>query len=95
MKSRLVSRNITVNGRRTSMRLEEACWEAIDQICTHEGVNLNVLCSAIDQRTRSSSRTAAVRAFIVTYFRDLAMDHGLLNAGRVMTLIPELAGRAR
>ena len=90
MKSRLVSRNITVNGRRTSMRLEEVCWEAIDEICIHESVNLNVLCTAIDQRSRNSSRTAAVRAFIVTYFRDLAEGSGFLNAGRIKGLIPNL-----
>jgi len=88
MKSRLISRNIIINGRRTSMRLEEASWEAIDEICSHEGVSLNVLCSAIDQRRNSSSRTAAVRAFIVTYFRDVARENGGFPAGRVDSLIP-------
>jgi predicted DNA-binding ribbon-helix-helix protein len=28
-KSTLISRNITVNGKRTSMRLEPAMWEAL------------------------------------------------------------------
>ena len=91
MKSRLVSRNITVNGRRTSMCLEEVCCDAIDEICIHESVNQNVLCTAIDQRSRNSSRTASVRAFIVSYFRDLAENSGFVNAGRIKRLIPNLA----
>ena len=91
MKSRLVSRNITVNGHRTSMRLEEASWEAIDDICRHEGVSLNELCSAIDHRRSTSSRTSAVRAFIVTYFRQLVADGGSFKSGHVGKLIPELS----
>ena len=90
MKSRLVSRNIMVNGRRTSMRLEEVCWDTIDEICIHESVNLHVLCTAIDQRSRNSSRMAAVRASIVTNFRGLAEGSGFLNAGRIKRLIPNL-----
>ena len=55
-----------------------------------ESVNLHVLCTAIDQRSRNSSRTAAVRASIVTYFRDLAKGSGFLNAGRIKGLNPDL-----
>ncbi|MDD9877942.1 MAG: ribbon-helix-helix domain-containing protein [Magnetovibrio sp.] len=91
MKSQLISRNITVNGRRTSMRLEEAAWEAIDDICAHEGVSINDLCTAIDQRRSTSSRTATVRAFIVTYFREAVAEAGGLTGGHVNTLIPDFS----
>lgn len=91
MKNRLMSRNIVVNGRRTSMRLEEAGWEAIDEICSLEGITLNELCTAIDLRNSGSSRTAAVRAFIFTYFRLLARESGHQSRGRVGKLIPGFA----
>jgi len=86
-----MSRNIVVNGHRTSMRLEEAGWEAIDDICRHENISLNDLCTAIDQRRSNSSRTAAVRAFIITYFRQLVAESGILPGGHVGKLIPELS----
>jgi len=90
MKSRLVSRNIVVNGHRTSIRLEEASWDAIEDICRFEGVNLNTICSAIDQRRTGSSRTAAVRAFIIAYFREIVAESGRLPSGQAGKMIPEL-----
>jgi len=90
MNSQLISRNITVNGRRTSMRLESASWEAIDDICQFESVHINDLCTAIDQRRKGSSRTSAVRAFIITYFRHVALETGSMSGGHVNAIIPEL-----
>jgi len=91
MNSKLTSRNITVNGRRTSIRLEGAAWEAIDDICHFEGLHINDLCTAIDRRRNGSSRTAAVRAFIVTYFRHIVVEAGGLSGGHVNQLFPELS----
>jgi len=66
----LISKNITVDGRRTSIRLERASWEALDDICSAEGVTLHDLCTMIDQRKNGGSRTSAVRSFIVSYYRE-------------------------
>ena len=91
MKSRLISRNIKINGRRTSMRLEEATWEAIDEICVFEDVSLHVLCSAIDECRDNSSRTSAVRAFIITYFHKFAAECGGLTSGRAEDMLAGLS----
>ncbi|HBC09625.1 MAG TPA: hypothetical protein DC046_18890 [Rhodospirillaceae bacterium] len=69
MQSKLISRNVTVNGRRTSLRLENATWDALDQICECEKTTVHELCSMIESVRFGSSRTSTVRAFIVTYFR--------------------------
>ncbi len=86
MESRLISRNVTVNGHRTSLRLEQDIWGALDEICEREGVNVHGLCTLIEQRRANSSRTAAVRAFILGYFREAASDVGHQNAGHGVLL---------
>jgi predicted DNA-binding ribbon-helix-helix protein len=93
MKARLVSKNVTINGRRTSLRLEQASWEALTDICKCEGLTLHELCSLVDNNRHGSSRTSAVRAFIVTYFRTLARDHGALVGGTASAILPGLASR--
>ena len=93
MKTLLLSRNVTINGRRTSLRLEQASWEAIDEICGCEGVSLHELCTMIENQRNGSSRTSAVRAFIVTYFRTAATDQGHVLTGTASSILPEMAAR--
>ena len=93
MKSLLLSRNVTINGRRTSLRLEQASWEAIDEICASEGVTSHELCSMIEGQRGGSSRTSAVRAFIVTYFRTAATNKGAALSGTASSILPEMAAR--
>lgn len=81
MTNRLNTRNVTVNGRRTSLRLEGAIWDALVDICAREKLTLHQVCSLIDQRRDGTSRTSAVRAFVVTYFRMATTDDGHAKAG--------------
>jgi len=93
MKTNLISKNVTINGRRTSLRLEQTSWEAMSDICKCEGLTIHELCSLIDNRRDGSSRTSAVRAFIVNYFRAVAAEYGALQKGIASTILPELVGR--
>ena len=79
--SKLVSRNVTISGHRTSIRLEVHMWEAFDEICAREGLNPHQLCAMIDDNRQSSSRTAAVRAFAVNYFRTASTEDGHRSVG--------------
>lgn len=81
MNSRLQSRNVTVDGHRTSLRLEQDVWEALEEICSREGMTVHEVCTLVEQRRTGSSRTAAVRAFILGYFREAASDTGHVRAG--------------
>jgi predicted DNA-binding ribbon-helix-helix protein len=85
----LISRNVTIGARRTSLRLEREIWEALEDICQREKVSLNEMCCTIDQYRHNSNRTSAIRAFIVTYFRALATS--VENGSSPM----ELTGRVR
>ena len=74
MKHGLVAKNVTVGNLRTSLRLEPEIWEALDELCAREGITIRQLCTLIDDYRRGNSRTSAVRAFAVTYFRMAAAD---------------------
>ncbi len=64
-----VSRNFRVNGRRTSIRLEHAMWQAFEDIAARENSPLRELCATIDAKRHGGNLTAAVRLFIIGYFR--------------------------
>jgi len=72
--SRQVSRNVVVSGRRTSMRLESSLWDALEEIARREGGSVNELCGRIDSRRGEMSLTGAVRAALVSYYRDMLED---------------------
>ncbi len=93
MKAILKSKNVTINGRRTSLRLERISWDAMVDICQCEGLTIHELCSLIDNRRNGASRTSAVRAFIVSYYRAAAAENGALQKGIASTILPELAAR--
>lgn len=81
MSQGLISRNVTINGWRTSLRLENEIWEAVSEICEHENVTVHQLFTLVDGRRGRSSRTSAIRAFIVAYFRNASTDKGHFKAG--------------
>jgi predicted DNA-binding ribbon-helix-helix protein len=70
--STLVNRNVTVNGRRTSVRLEPAMWDALREIAARERRTLHDIVTEIDGRREASSLTAAIRVYIVVYWRERA-----------------------
>lgn len=70
--STLVIRNIVVAGRRTSVRLEPAMWEALREIARRRRLSLHALVTEIARHRRASSLTAAIRVYIVDYYRAAA-----------------------
>jgi predicted DNA-binding ribbon-helix-helix protein len=79
--STLVNRNVFIAGRRTSLRLEPAMWDGLAEIRRRENITLHALCDLIDQRRQASSLTAAIRVFIMTYFRAAATEEGHASNG--------------
>lgn len=79
--SRLVNRNVTAAGGRTSMRLEPEIWDALAEICRREGCDLRGLIRRIDKETLQGGRTSAVRVFVLQYFRAAATEEGHAAAG--------------
>lgn len=80
--STLVSRNINVQGRRTSVRLEPEMWAALRDIARREGCKTHDLCSLIAARKNPrTSLTAAIRVFLMLYYRAASTDEGHRRAG--------------
>ena len=81
-KSNLVSRNITVDGHRTSVRLEPEMWNGLRDICRRERLTLHQVCTFVAKaKPANSSLTAAIRVFIMAYFRAAATEDGHSKAG--------------
>lgn len=71
-RSTLISSNVTVAGHRTSVRLEPAMWDALAYVCKAEQKSVHRLVSEIAQRQDESSLTAAIRVYLMRYFRAAA-----------------------
>lgn len=81
-KSTLVSRNITVLNRRTSVRLEPEMWSALKEIARREQCRIHDICSLIQLRKNpNTSLTAAIRVFLMLYYRAAAPEDGHRRAG--------------
>jgi len=81
-RSTLISRNITVLGRRTSVRLEPEMWNALREIARREKCKIHDICSLIQLRkNRYTSLTAAIRVFLMLYYRAAVTEEGHERAG--------------
>jgi predicted DNA-binding ribbon-helix-helix protein len=70
--SSLVARNVRVAGRRTSVRLEPPMWEALQEVAAREGKPVNDIVTDIDRTRNESTLTAAIRVFLLRYYRRAA-----------------------
>ncbi len=80
--STLISKNITVMGRRTSVRLEPEMWSALKEIARLEGCRIHDICSLIElKKNPRTSLTAAIRVFLMMYYRAAATEEGHRRCG--------------
>lgn len=82
VKTTLLSRNITVDGRRTSVRLEPEMWNSLYDIAKRESCTIHDICTLISLRKNpKTSLTAAIRVFLMLYFRAASTEEGHIKAG--------------
>lgn len=78
----LVSRNVTIGTHRTSIRLEPDMWAALKDICRREHVSIHDIATVVSVRKApQSSLTAAMRVFVMAYYRMAATEEGHNQAG--------------
>lgn len=81
-KTTLISKNITVQGRRTSVRLEPEMWLALRDIALREKCSIHEICSLVSVRKNiHTSLTAAIRVFLMLYYRASSTEEGHRRAG--------------
>lgn len=84
----LVIRNITVCGRRTSLRLEPEMWDALADISRREGRTGHDLATMVAQnKAPEASLATALRVFVLAYFREAASQEGHDRAGHGAGLV--------
>lgn len=82
LRSTLVSRNVTVAGHRTSIRLEPEMWSGLSEMCRRERTNLHEICTYVgESKHEDTSLTAAIRVYIMNYYRVAASEEGHAKAG--------------
>lgn len=68
----LRTRNVTLHGRRTSVRLQPALWEALEDIARRERLTIDELVGRLDapaDRTdEDGTLTSAIRSLVVAYY---------------------------
>ena len=74
--SSLVIHNVVVGGHRTSVRLEPVMWDALQDIARRLRVTVHGLVTHIDRERSASSLTAAIRVYIVDFYRAAALPAG-------------------
>lgn len=80
--STLVSKNVTVDGHRTSIRLEPEMWLALKEIAYRERCTIHDLCTLVSlTKDGDSSLTASIRVFLMLYYRAATTEIGHRNAG--------------
>ncbi len=92
--SALVSRNLMVGSKRTSARLEPEMWSALFDISRREGRSIHDISTLVDEaRAPNASLTAALRVFVMAYYRAAATEEGHARAGHGYgrVLYPEAA----
>jgi len=68
--SSLIIRNVRVRGKRTSVRLEQAMWDALLEISGRENRTIDEICTRVSENRLETGFTASLRVYILNYFRD-------------------------
>ena len=79
-KSSLETHNIVVDGHRTSVRLEPVMWDALHDIAHRRQVTVDALVTEVNSQRSASSLTAAIRIYIVEFYRALAAGEARVPA---------------
>lgn len=82
IRSTLVSRNVTIAGHRTSVRLEPDMWSGLMEVCRRERLSVHDVCTKVAQgKNADTSLTAAIRVYVMNYYRQASTEEGHFKAG--------------
>ncbi len=83
MPTTVKKRSVVVGGHRTSISLEQAFWEALQQMAAAQGKTINQMVSDIDA-ARSGNLSSAIRVWIL----DRAKEGLLQPTGTAARVVP-------
>ncbi len=76
-KSSQLKRSIVLDGRKTSISLEDSFWTGLKEIADFQGVTPSELISAINATRKESNLASATRIFVLEHFQNKDKSAGL------------------
>jgi predicted DNA-binding ribbon-helix-helix protein len=73
MKSPVIKRSISMDGRKTSITLEDAFWSSLKEIAHSERATVSELVAKIDNKRERDNLSSAIRLFVLEHVR----THGI------------------
>lgn len=74
--SAIIKRSVVINGHKTSVSLEDIFWAALCHIALERNITIAELVAMIDANRNGSTRSSAIRQFIVSDMRECARVSG-------------------
>ena len=69
MKSAVLKHSIVIDGRKTSVSLEDEFWTALREIAAARDMTLSVLVGTIDANRQHGNLSSAIRLFVLEFYR--------------------------
>ena len=71
-KSRVGKRAVTIAGRKTSVSLEDAFWQALKEIASEHDMTPSELVADIKSERRHANLSSAIRLFVLDFYQQMA-----------------------
>jgi predicted DNA-binding ribbon-helix-helix protein len=81
MKSAVIKRSVVVNGRKTSVSLENEFWDALRQVAKQSNVSIARLLVEIERSRTTINLSSAIRIFLLNHFRTQNSDRQPVSRG--------------
>ncbi len=81
-------RNLKVNGRRTSLRLEQEIWDALEDVARRRCLSVSDLVSEVDGRRGDGALASELRVYLLGYYRTVVQRLDIYGMTRAMRPSP-------
>ena len=71
-KSKVLKRSIVLDGRKTSITLEEDFWTALKEIAATQNVRVSELVATVDRSRKHANLSSSLRLYVLDYYQQLA-----------------------
>jgi predicted DNA-binding ribbon-helix-helix protein len=69
MKSQVIKRSVVIDGRKTSVCLEDAFWSTLKEIAQAQGATVSQTVTEIDETRKQGNLSSAIRLFVLDCIR--------------------------
>jgi predicted DNA-binding ribbon-helix-helix protein len=69
IKSLVVKQSVSINGRDSSVSIEDAFWNALKEIAVAQNISANALVSKIDSERQAANLSSAIRVYVLEHYR--------------------------